>query len=304
MAEIQGAERTAEAPDWFHRAVGQRPESRTVKVGGVPIHYLRWGDPERPGLLFVHGNAAHAHWWSFLAPFFADDFHVAAMDLSGMGDSGWREAGGYSLALYAQELIAVSADAGMFSASKPPVIVGHSFGGLVASQAAALLGKRLGGLVMVDTPIHRRRRPPSARKIRGTGTYRTVEDALSRFTLMPPQPCENRFLVQWVAQRGLRRLSAPHAKPSYGWKFDPVIWRHFEIVDTAALIRASTCPTAVFYGEHSALMDAEAVAVTRDRLGQGADVTEIAGAHHHVMLDQPLLLVSALSNQIRRWRRP
>ena len=45
----------------------------------------------RPGLLLVHGNAAHAYWWSFIAPLLARDYNVAAMDLSGMGDSGWRE---------------------------------------------------------------------------------------------------------------------------------------------------------------------------------------------------------------------
>ena len=291
-----------DAPDWFIRAVACRPESRFVTVADTPIHYLRWGDPARPGLLFVHGNAAHAHWWSFLAPFFTDEFHVAAMDLSGMGDSGWRKDGGYNVALYAEEQIAVCTDAGMFSAATGPLIVGHSFGGMVASQAAAMLGERLSGLVMLDTPAHRRRKSHDSGSARGTTTYRTIEEALARFTLMPPQPCENGFLVDWVARRGLKRMTAAGGMPAYGWKFDPVIWRHFEVVDNAALIRASTCPMAVFYGEESALMDADALAITRDRLGEAAEVTAIPRAHHHVMLDQPLALVSALRTQIERWK--
>ena len=65
-------------------------------VEGARVHYLRWGDKARPGLLLVHGNAAHAYWWSFIAPFLARDYNVAAIDLSGMGDSDWR-AGGYTM---------------------------------------------------------------------------------------------------------------------------------------------------------------------------------------------------------------
>src|ERR1700749_1433860 len=78
------------APAWFENAVNDIPESNFVTVEGARIHYLRWGDPTRPGILLVHGNAAHAYWWSFIAPFLARDYHVAAMDLSGMGDSDWR----------------------------------------------------------------------------------------------------------------------------------------------------------------------------------------------------------------------
>src|SRR3712207_9584205 len=45
----------------------------------------------KPGLLFLHGNGAHADWWSFIAPFFADTHRVAALSWSGMGGSDHRE---------------------------------------------------------------------------------------------------------------------------------------------------------------------------------------------------------------------
>jgi len=75
------------APKWFTRTVAIEPESAFVEVEGAKIHYLRWGDRSKPGLLLVHGNAAHAYWWSFIAPYLAQDYNVAAMDFSGMGDS-------------------------------------------------------------------------------------------------------------------------------------------------------------------------------------------------------------------------
>ena len=91
------------APAWFENAVSDIPESKYVNVEGANIHYLRWGDRTRPGLLLVHGNAAHAYWWSFIAPFLARDYNVAAMDLSGMGDSDWRQS--YSMDMFVKEQI-------------------------------------------------------------------------------------------------------------------------------------------------------------------------------------------------------
>src|SRR5665213_1856457 len=146
------------APQWFERIAAIAPESRFVEVEGAKIHYLRWGDLAKPGLLLVHGNAAHAYWWSFIAPFLARDYHVAAMDLSGMGDSGWRaphgKAGGYAMDIFAAEELAVLEDAGMFQAAKPPVIVAHSFGGFVTMKAGAEYGTRLGGIVIIDSPVN------------------------------------------------------------------------------------------------------------------------------------------------------
>ena len=83
----------APEPDWFRWAISHPGQSQFVMVAGCRIHYLHWGrEPARPGergLLFVHGGGAHSHWWSYIAPYFTRDFRVAAIDLSGMGDSAW-----------------------------------------------------------------------------------------------------------------------------------------------------------------------------------------------------------------------
>ena len=93
MSEVeQHLQVRAPAPDWFHRAIKQQPESRRVNVKGCPIHYLLWqpldGAEDPAGLLFLHGGGAHAYWWGHIAPFFRTDFRVAAMDISGMGTNG------------------------------------------------------------------------------------------------------------------------------------------------------------------------------------------------------------------------
>jgi pimeloyl-ACP methyl ester carboxylesterase len=295
LAALAGA--SPPAPQWFVDTVAIEPESRFVEVQGARIHYLAWGERARPGLLLVHGNAAHAHWWSFIAPFLARDYNVAAMDLSGMGDSSWRP-GGYTMETFACEQLAVCEHAGMFEPQEPPVIVGHSFGGFVTILTGALYGERLAGTVIVDSPVNppdrSRRRPPLSG--RPHKVYPTTAAALARFRLLPPQSCENLFLLDWIARRSLRQTPE-----GLVWKFDPAIWRDFTIGDTAARLQSTKCRIAVFRGEHSILMPPQIGEYMFNLLGRAAPVVEIPQAQHHVMLDQPLALVAALRALLADW---
>ena len=79
------------APDWFERVVAIEPERTFVEVDGAQVEALAWGARGKPGLIFLHGGAAHADWWSFIAPFFGGERRVVAPSFSGMGRSDWRE---------------------------------------------------------------------------------------------------------------------------------------------------------------------------------------------------------------------
>ncbi len=295
------------APRWLTEAIGFQPESRFVSVKGARIHYLRWGDPSKPGLLLVHGNAAHAYWWSFIAPFLARDYHVAAMDLSGMGDSEWRvpqgDASAYSMDLFAAEELAVLEDAGLFAHPKPPVIAAHSFGGFVTMKAAATFGSRLSGVVIIDSPVNppTRAGDPAAHKPHPHKIYPSLAAALARFRLMPPQICENLYLLDWVARHSLKEVTGPDGESGFTWKFDPAIWRQFTIGDTAALLKSTRCRVAVFRGEHSVLMPPRVGDYIFDLLDRAVPVVEIPEAQHHIMLDQPLALVSSLRTLLADW---
>jgi pimeloyl-ACP methyl ester carboxylesterase len=120
----------APSPDWFRWAISHPSQSQFVVVAGCRIHYLDWArGPAKPGergLLFVHGGGAQSHWWSYIAPYFTRDFRVAAIDLSGMGDSGWRAH--YTSELRAEEIRAVI---GAAQLGERPFVIGHSFGGFM-----------------------------------------------------------------------------------------------------------------------------------------------------------------------------
>src|SRR5690606_39841261 len=60
------SERAVVAPDWFATALAQAPEELSAEVAGAKLEVLAWGERGRPGLLFLHGNGAHARWWSLI----------------------------------------------------------------------------------------------------------------------------------------------------------------------------------------------------------------------------------------------
>ncbi|HTM76931.1 MAG TPA: alpha/beta hydrolase, partial [Devosia sp.] len=104
-------------PAWFEEALAAEPETSFVTVDGVAIEMLTWGPRGAPGLMLVPGHGANAHWWAFIAPFFAGQFRVASISLSGMGRSGWRES--YTASSYVQEVAAVAQAAGLYLSGAP-----------------------------------------------------------------------------------------------------------------------------------------------------------------------------------------
>jgi pimeloyl-ACP methyl ester carboxylesterase len=283
------------APEWFRRALAQKPESATLDVLGCPIHYLRWGDRELPGIVLVHGGAAHAHWWSFIAPLLTSQYHVVALDLSGHGDSGRRAE--YRRETWAEEVMAVARHAGIVGA---PLLVGHSMGGIVCIAAAARWGDRLAGAIIVDSPV-RRPDPESEEGTRGRAfrnpkTYRDFETAVAKFRLVPPQPCENDWIVDHVARHSLYQTAE-----GWTWKFDPVVFRRASPESIHENLAQVHCRVALFRGELSLLVTPDLADYMYELLDRNAPVVEIPQAHHHLLLDQPLAFVSALRAILADW---
>ena len=145
-----------EPPYWFEEALKNAPKSHYLQVMDCNIHYLRWGPEvsDLNGILFIHGASAHAHWWDFVAPFFCHNRPVAALDLSGMGDSDWRDR--YGSAVHVAEIDAVLHDAKL---GEKPIIVGHSFGGFMTMCYGHTHGAEISGAVIVDSPLRPENRP-------------------------------------------------------------------------------------------------------------------------------------------------
>ena len=56
------------APAWFERVVAIEPERTFVAIDGAQVETLAWGERGKPGLIFLHGGAAHARLVEFHCP--------------------------------------------------------------------------------------------------------------------------------------------------------------------------------------------------------------------------------------------
>ena len=80
---------------------------RVATANGLRLHYLEWGDPAKPPMILLHGIARHAHTFDHIAPAFARDHHVIALDMRGHGDSAWSPDGAYLVQDYVSDLVAL-----------------------------------------------------------------------------------------------------------------------------------------------------------------------------------------------------
>ena len=296
------------APQWFTEAIAQAPEHRFHLVRGARIETLAWGERGKPGLLLMHGNGAHAQWWSFIAPFFARDWRVVAFSWSGMGGSDHRESGTYTLDGFVEEVFSIAQAEGLYDAPLAPVFVGHSFGGFPTMACAARHGERMRAAVVVDspmrTPAQRKEfeRARQAREHKPLRVYPSFDDAVMRFRFMPVQPCEHLYVVDHIARTSLRRVEATDSSPAgWTWCFDPFMWRGYRMGSPSEDLANARCPIAIMWGARSSLVGPAVVEYARSLAPAGSPMIEIPDADHHVMIDQPLAFVAALRGLLAGW---
>lgn len=116
-----------------------------VSKDGTPIAYEVYGKGD-PCLVFVHGWSCDSRYWRAQAPYFAKTYKVVVLDLAGHGNSGLSRIV-YTMEAFGEDVRAVVDAVG----SKKVILIGHSMGGAVISEAARLMPERVVGLIGVDT---------------------------------------------------------------------------------------------------------------------------------------------------------
>ncbi len=289
-----------ELPEWYDRAISAPRADAIVEVEGCDIHYATWGDKGKPGIVLVHGSNAHLEWWRFVAPFLADQFRVAAIDLSGNGDSGWREK--YSGELFAKEVKAVCEHAEL---GNNPFVVAHSFGGFVALETGHYFGAELGGIIFADFTVS----PPetytewgkkaeeTGQKARPTSVYDDYETALGRFRFVPEQPARYPEILRYLATQSLREVEG-----GWTWKFDPALFDHLEMgIDQRDKFATMKCRSAIVLGEHSTDEGALAGPYMSEMSNGILPIFYIPGTHHHFMFDEPMAVVTSIKGILLSW---
>lgn len=278
----------AAAPGWFVQAVTSAPEHRDVEVDGVPVHYRAWGDPALPGLVLIHGGAAHSGWWDHIAPQLSSH-RVVALDLSGHGDSGRRDA--YDMKMWAHEVVAVAAAERL----DRPVVLGHSLGGWVALTTGVEHPDLVSAVAVIDSPIDRQ--PPEDERLRDRRRphrpYPTAEEAVAHFRTVPPQDVLLPYVLEHIARGSLRR-----DPDGWRWKFDPGFWGTRPLL--TQLLPQLTGPVALFRCEKG-LVSREMATEMAGLVAGHLPVVDIPDAGHHPMLDRPLSLVTGVRTLLAVW---
>ena len=258
----------------------ERAKHRNVRINGLDLHLLETGPPQAPPICFLHGGAAHAHWFDRVIPAFTDRFHVVSLDQRGHGASAWATPPAYATQDFASDLLALMEHFGWARMA----LVGHSMGGHNSMAFAAWHPERVSALVVVDSrPLlppdridrmrERGQRPPRL--------HSSEEQAVRSFRLLPKETAADPALLEHLARAGLIRTDG-----GYRYRFDPACYANRQPVDCWPLVPRITAPALVVRGELSPILPVDMAA----RLGAAiprAEVVEIKGAYHHLTLDAP-----------------
>ena len=232
------------------------------------------------------------------------------MSLAGMGAS-TREATASRTRRYFKPCPGGSRD------GRKPIYVGHSFGGGQVFFAAVRNPERMHAAIMVDTgfgppPEEMARRMAQMEAVRNIPTadrpsriYATIEEALNRFRLMPPQPAGNPYIADFIARRSLKKVPLPDGKgEGWTWRFDPNMWAKLDREramggDPSQAVTVTT-PMVHIYGAKSRIVEHRKSGAPSP-FPPGMVEIEIPDSHHHIMIDQPLALVASLRTLFAAW---
>ena len=246
-------------------------------------------------MLFLHGLGGSGAYWGTAFDVLAASRRLAFVDLAGFGRS-IDVPGPYDIAGHLERLEDIRRD---HLAGDGLVVVGHSFGALLALAASAAWPE-VSGALLIGLPAFRS--PDEAR------------DHLRHLGLM------ERWLASgaWAARaacwavchaRPLARLSAPlfardvppaiaragvdHTWASYGASFHALL----HDADVRRWITGRTVPRTVLLGSHDRVCPPALVARALD--GTGVDIRVIEG-DHHLPLRRPEQCLEALETVLAR----
>jgi pimeloyl-ACP methyl ester carboxylesterase len=138
---------------WREDQAHDRPgpgRGRWVTANDVQLHITEHGPADGPRLVLVGGTGAWGGTWtSNVEPVLAAGWRVITIDLPPFGFSSRPSDRNYSRHAQAQRLLAAIRSLG----SAPVVLLGHSYGGGPAAEAAMLEPKLIHHLILVDAAI-------------------------------------------------------------------------------------------------------------------------------------------------------
>jgi pimeloyl-ACP methyl ester carboxylesterase len=186
-----------------------------------------WQGGAGPPLVLVHGAAADHNRWAPVLPALEQRFTVFAIDRRGRGRSG--DASDYALEREYEDVVAVVEAAG-----EEVAVLGHSYGGICALEAA-LLTDRISALVLYEPPMGFLKSPPHVvDRLQALLDEGRRDELLGYFMQevagLPPDQVElMRSLPAWEARLDAADTIPREELASREYVFDPARFRHLNV---------------------------------------------------------------------------
>jgi pimeloyl-ACP methyl ester carboxylesterase len=269
------------------------PTSHFFYSQRLKLHYVDWGNHDKPLAVLVHGGRDHSRNWDFVALDLRNHFHVVAPDLRGHGDSDWAIGGSYSITDHVLDV------GQLLNAlpQQPAVLIGHSLGAGVVLQRAgvfpeavkaviAIEGLGPPGAMLRETPAHERMEHWVSDMLalvqRKPREYSTIEQAMARMKEANPHLSPD--LAYHLTIYGVRR----NENGTFSWKYDnytratsPYL---FNLKDAMEIWSRVRVPTLLVRGDASWAGDWERDG--RLEAFRDAELITIPGAGHWVHHDR------------------
>ena len=255
------------------------PADRFVTVNGLRIHYLDWGSPDKPPFLMLHGIGRIAHTFDHLAPRFAGNYHVLAVDMRGHGDSDWDPAARYLVEDYVKDIEALVDTLRLRNLT----LLGNSTGGRVVQVYAGLHPANVKALIVEDVGPER---PASI----ANGFARQVEQDAAGWSSEDELLAQLKKSNATVSDEQLRAYAHFGTKPAPGgrivWKRDPNLARGFVETELWQYIRTITSPTIYVIGGRSTIVPAETQVELKKTI-PGVEIVTMPGLGHYPDAEAP-----------------
>ena len=273
------------------------PTSNTFISQRLRLHYVDWGNTEKPPLLLIHGGRDHCRSWDWTAEALREDWHIIALDHRGHGDSQWTSDGNYRTMDLVYDVAQLIHQLDL----APVTIVSHSWGANTSLRYAGLFPENVRKIVAIeglfptpereamlkDVPFARRVREFIGEKRKAAGRlprrYASLEDAYARMK------GENPYLTDVQARHLTTHGINRNEDGTFSWKFDPHLNVDGAPYDIALeqrndLWRGITCPTLLLNGADSWAGNPEKNGLAAHF--RNAEVIEFENAGHWLHHDQ------------------
>jgi pimeloyl-ACP methyl ester carboxylesterase len=254
--------------------------------GGKPF------DAAKPSLLFIHGVLNDHSVWILQSRYFANHgWNVLALDLPGHGRS--AGAAPQTVQQAAAFVLALMDAAGLEQAA----LVGHSFGSLIALEAAGDAPQRVTRLALLGTAFPMRV-SPALLETSKNDPMRAIEmtTVYSHGSMAPPPSALGPGTwVRGTSRALMRRLLAGNPKVN-------LLHTGFNACNSydngLVQIRKVRCPIRFVLGLGDSMTQPQAAQPLIDALPAGADVVRVDGGHQ-MMTEAPEQVLAALADFLK-----